>query len=100
MTAFPEQFERDTGCTESDWLRWLPGACGPHLLSLPDRGGAQVRIGERGQLRLNWRVMPARRIALVSLPRMLVHYQFSGLNAAERADFMRYFDLYMQRGGG
>ncbi|TXT33069.1 MAG: hypothetical protein FD135_5564, partial [Comamonadaceae bacterium] len=29
MQAFcPERFERDMGCTEADWLRWLPQAVG------------------------------------------------------------------------
>jgi hypothetical protein len=25
---YPECFEREMGCTEADWLRWLPQAVG------------------------------------------------------------------------
>jgi hypothetical protein len=54
----------------------------------------------RGQLRLRWEVLPPRRIALVQLPRMQVAFAFEDTTREERLAFMRYFDLYMQRGGG
>jgi hypothetical protein len=95
----PEQFERDTNGTESDWLRTLPGACGAHALSLPAPGEALVRI-EAGTLHLRWQLLPPHRIALVSLPHLLVRYRFEGLKPEQRERFMKYFDLYMQRGGG
>jgi hypothetical protein len=95
-----ESFERDTGGTEADWLRTLPGACGAHPLSLADgQQQAQVRIAT-GTLHLQWQVLPPRRIALVSLPRMLVCYRFDGVAPLARQQFMKYFDLFMQRGGG
>lgn len=97
---WPERFSRDTNGTEADWLYRLPGACGTHALALDGNGrSARVRIGA-GELALRWEVLPPRRIALVSLPRLLVHYHFSGLDAGAKAAFMRYFDLFMQRGGG
>ena len=92
-------FERDTNGTEADWLRWLPAACGAHPLSQPAPGRAVVRIGA-GRLLLHWQALPPRRIALVQLPRLAVHYQFEQLDEAERRRFMRHFDLVMQRGGG
>lgn len=94
-----ERFERDTGGTEAEWLLRLPGACGPHGLMLHHPGQAQVNIGA-GRLFLSWQPLPERRIALVRLPRLSVHYRFEGLEPAERSAFMRYFDLFMQRGGG
>lgn len=99
MTDCPEAFERDTGGTEAEWLRTLPGACGRHPLSLPAPGRAIISI-EPGRLCLHWEVLPPRRIALISLPRMRVVYRFEGVGAAQRAAFMRSFDLHLQRGGG
>lgn len=100
IASIPDQFERDTNGTVADWLRWLPGACGTHRLTwLPDNR-ARVEVGLQGQLELGWEVLPARRIALVCLPRLRVSYRFVGVSAEARRDFMRHFDLYMQRGGG
>ena len=96
---FPDCFERDQGITEADWLRCLPGAVREHALSLPAPGQADVRIGT-GSLQLRWQVLPPRRIALMSVPRLGVSYRFDGVDADTRREFMRYFDLYTQRGGG
>lgn len=92
-------FEREQGCTETEWLRWLPGAARDHALSLPAPGRALVAIGA-GRLHLQWTVLPERRIALVRMPRLAVRFAFEGVDADARTEFMRYFDLYMQRGGG
>ena len=56
--------------------------------------------GSHGQLSIQWQTLAPRQIALMRLPRLLVHFQFDGLNDAQRYAFMRRFDLYMQRGGG
>jgi hypothetical protein len=93
-----ERFEREYGCTETEWLRWLPGAVRGQPLSLTT-GQAQVVIAG-GQLRLGWTVLQPRQIAMICMPRMAVTFAFDAVHAAARADFMRYFDLYMQRGGG
>jgi hypothetical protein len=95
----PCSFEREHGCTEAEWLRCLPGAVGQHALAHPTPGAALVRIGA-GSLHLRWTELPPRGIALVSLPRLAVRYTFAEVDAPARAEFMRYFDLYMQRGGG
>ena len=92
------RFEREYGCTETEWLRWLPGAVRDRALNLTP-GQAQVAIGN-GQLQLRWTVLPPRQIAMVRLPRMAVTFVFIGVGNEARADFMRYFDLYLQRGGG
>jgi hypothetical protein len=93
-----DRFERDYGCTEDDWRRWLPGA----VREQPLRGGdgcAEVDIGS-GRLHLRWTPMPPRRIALIAMPVLHVDFHFDGVDAPARQHFMRYFDLYMQRGGG
>jgi hypothetical protein len=98
QAEYPADFNREQGCTEADWLRWLPGAVRARSLAL-GAGQARVAIGD-GALTLRWQVLPERRIALVRLPRLAMHYRFEGVDEAERRAFMRYFDLYMQRGGG
>lgn len=94
-----EHFEREHGCTEAEWRGWLPGAVRDHALALGAAAEARVQI-DSGVLHMTWQPLPPRRIALVVLPRLQVAYRFSGVPPAARQAFMRYFDLYMQRGGG
>ena len=104
MQAFYEaKFSREMGCTEVEWLGWLPAAMGQH--SWQRRGcTASVEIkncnGSVGFMQVTWQEAAPRQIALMRIPRLLVHFQFDGLTDAQRYTFMRRFDLYMQRGGG
>ena len=98
QSFYPERFDREMACTESDWLRWLPAAVGELHWKLQTQS-AGVRIGE-GALGLKWQVMPARVIGQVSLPVLAVSFRFAGVDDAQRHAFMTRFDLYMQRGGG
>jgi len=95
---YPPAFERDMSCTEAEWLSWLPGAVRDQALTL-GAAQAQVAIGD-GQLRLDWQPLPPRQIALMRLPRLGVRFRFDSVEDGQRQTFMRYFDLYMQRGGG
>jgi hypothetical protein len=96
----PEAFAREMGCTEAEWLHWLPGATQPHTLQLLPEGAASVSLVAGGRLHLQWQALPPRRIALVVLPRLAVQFRFEGADAAARTAFLRRFDLYTQRGGG
>lgn len=99
MQAFyPAQFEREAGCTEAEWLMWLPAALGDRPARLGE-GRAEVAI-DGGTLELRWHALPSRRIALVTLPRLAVSFRFENVGDAARHAFMKRFDLYMQRGGG
>ena len=98
QSFYAERFERDMGCTEADWLRWLPDAIGDPVWKLQTHR-AGVRIGD-GALGLNWRVAEPRVVALVRLPRLIVNFRFAGLDDAQRYTFMKRFDLFMHRGGG
>ncbi len=99
MQAFyPAVFEREAGCTDAEWLGWLPGALGDVAANL-STGRADVRFAD-GSLQLTWEPLPPRQIALVRLPRLRVRFCFEGLSDERRYTFMRRFDLYMQRGGG
>lgn len=96
--AYPESFEREMGCTEAEWLMWLPAAMGAVAWRRED-SGAKADLAP-GQLAIDWRVGEPRVIALVRLPRLHVRFCFDGVDTAARHAFMKRFDLYMQRGGG
>ncbi|MDP2263108.1 MAG: hypothetical protein Q8K24_08120 [Hydrogenophaga sp.] len=98
QSSYAESFERDMGCTEAEWLGWLPAAIGTCPWTL-DGASATVEIGG-GALQLRWQAMPPRVIALMRMPVLRVGFAFSGLDEAQRYAFMKRFDLYMQRGGG
>jgi hypothetical protein len=93
------EFAREHGCTEAEWRGWLPGAAGPHPLTLGPAPQARVELAP-GRLELAWEPLPPRRIALITLPRLRVHYRFVGVAPERRLAFMRHFDLFLQRGGG
>ena len=94
-----EDFEREYGCTTTEWLRWLPGAVRDCGLQFEAATAATVTLPS-GSLGLNWQVLEPRRIALITMPRLRVRFAFSSTTPEQRQTFLRYFDLYMQRGGG
>jgi hypothetical protein len=97
--SYTDAFEREHGCTVDEWRMWLPGAVGDAPLVFDGIHSARVRIGD-GSLQLRWQALAPRQIALVRIARLLVSYRFDHIADAERARFMRRFDLFMQRGGG
>jgi hypothetical protein len=98
QSAYAESFAREMGCTEAEWLMWLPAAIGVHEWC---REGPEVRISvDGGQLTLRWRAGAPRQIASIRVPRLHVDFAFAGVDEKMRLTFMRRFDLYMQRGGG
>jgi hypothetical protein len=98
QSAYAVRFEREMGCTEQEWLMWLPAAIGGCEWRL-GASQAHVNIGP-GTLTLAWRTGDPRVIALMRMPRLHVSFHFEGLDAQQRLAFMKRFDLYMQRGGG
>ncbi len=95
---YPASFEREMGCTEAEWLGWLPRACGGAALEVAS--GHAIVLLPGGCATLDWRVLEPRRIALVVLPRLSVRFDFDGVDESERQRFMHHFDLATQRGGG
>jgi hypothetical protein len=98
QSAYAERFEREMGCTEAEWLMWLPAAIGDHTWQR--NGGSGTVVINSGTLTIDWRAGEPRVIAQVRLPRLHVSFRFEGLDAGQRLSFMKRFDLYMQRGGG
>lgn len=99
QSSYDERFERDMGCTEAEWLRWLPAAVGEGRAWRMEGTSALVQFAP-GSLQLRWQVMPPRVIALMRMPVLRVGFVFEDLDTAQRHAFMKRFDLYMQRGGG
>lgn len=95
---YPADFRREMGCTEAELLMWLPGAVNGRAVTRMPRS-AEIAI-DAGRLELAWRELPPRQIALLRMPRLAISFHFEGVGEAQRQDFMRYFDLYTQRGGG
>lgn len=86
------------GCTEAEWLGWLPAALGEHDWQ---RDGARVEVCiAQGSLRIAWQPAPPRVLGSARIPRLLARFSFAGLDERQRYTFMKRFDLYMQRGGG
>jgi hypothetical protein len=97
---YPAHFTREQGFTDAAWLSCLPGAVRGRTWRLVGPGQAEVEL-DGGHLSLRWYTLEPRRIALVRLPRLSVSYHFdAAVSEATRVGFMKYFDLYMQRGGG
>jgi hypothetical protein len=103
QSQYDASFAREMGCTEAEWLGWLPAAIGDHPWQ---REGQGVRIALSSEsvptscLRIRWTQADDRVIALARIPRLLVQFDFTATEAAARYQFMRRFDLYMHRGGG
>ena len=86
------------GCTEAEWLGWLPAALGNNRWQR-DGASAQVAI-HSGSLRIAWQPASPRSLGQVRIPRLLVRFVFADVDERQRHTFMKRFDLYMQRGGG
>ena len=98
QSRYPACFERDMGCTEREWLGWLPAAMGE--VSWQRQATRVTAPLSTGQLQIEWRVCEPRAIALMRIPRLWVRFEFEEVGEDERHRFMKRFDLYMQRGGG
>jgi hypothetical protein len=98
QSHYAERFERDMGCSEAEWLGWLPAALGNNAWQ---RDGSSVQLAiHTGSLQIHWKQAEPRLLGQARIPRLLVRFAFAGLDEAQRYRFMKRFDLYMQRGGG
>ena len=93
---------REMGCTLAEFSRWLPGATrNAPLVSAPDGSGMRLQLQvESGTVEIDLQPQPPRRIALLTLPVLLVTFRFLELEQAQRLRFLTYFDHYTRRGGG
>jgi hypothetical protein len=96
---YTNRFDREQGYTAPDWSRCLVGAVRDQPMQWLGDSAVQVSVGA-GHLHLAWQQLPDRQIALMRMARLAVSYRFEGVSDTDRHTFMRYFDLFMQRGGG
>lgn len=98
QSHYPFAFEREMGCTADELRAWLPGASGGCPLAWRAQG-ADIALGG-GCVSIDWKALEPRRIALITLPRLHVRFVARDVDVTAWQRFMRYFDLYTQRGGG
>lgn len=93
-----ERFSKEMGVSHSDFFRLLPRAMG----DTPFRVKGMSVTGElsAGTVSISVGEEKLRRIALMAIPYAEVTFSFDGVADDERTEFMRYFDLRFQRGGG
>ena len=76
----------------------MPGALGTaDFESGPDSVALPF---DAGRVSIHYQTLEPRRIALISLPRLLVTMRFVGLSREQAMLFLKRFDLYTLRGGG
>lgn len=96
----PARFEQVMGCTDADLMRSLPVALPGATVAADAAAGAVEAVFTDGTLRLNWRTLPPRKIALLEIPRLQVQFEYTGMAPERRREVQRRFDLATQRGGG
>jgi hypothetical protein len=100
LTQNAEEFalHREMGCTRDEFVRWLPGAT-RHAPMQINGDKAVVHAGQ-ATVEISFMQTAPRTIALVSTPVLRVSFRFSGAGTGAYREFMTYFDLYTNRGGG
>jgi len=90
--------QREMGCTRAEFMAWLPGATRRAPLQI--EGDRITVITHGGCVEISLQERPPRRLVSMELPVLAVSFSFRGLDELTRDDFLAYFDLYTQRGGG
>lgn len=96
----PENFERIMGCTASELVSWLPRALPTATLTIDADTASCTAVLPDGALKLRWSALPDARIALLTIPRLSVNFEYSTLSPELRYSVQRRFDLGTHRGGG
>lgn len=99
-TFVPKEFERVMGCTAADLLSWLPGALPSADLTVNAEHANCTAVLIDGVLKMRWSPLPDARIALLTIPRLSVFFEYAGFSDERRYTVQRRFDLGTQRGGG
>lgn len=96
----PENFERIMGCTACELVSWLPRALPTATLTMDANAASCTAALPDGALKLSWSALPDARIALLTIPRLSVSFEYSALSPEMRYTVQRCFDLRTHRGGG
>jgi len=92
------EFTREMGFTREEFMRILPAATAGRALKTHNNE-IEVTVN-RGSLTITLGEQRVRKIASLALPYLTVGFTFKNLVESEVSDFMDYFDLRYQRGGG
>lgn len=92
------KFSREMGFTRDEFFRLLPNALNGRAHQL-DAAGVSVNAAP-GSVRIDVGEQQYRHIASISMPYVKVDFEFTDFNDTDQFEFMRYFDLRYQRGGG
>ena len=91
-------FEREMGFKESEFLRIFPVAINGAKHSID---GRRIHVEMNpGELFVEIGAQQYRKIASISLPYLKVSFSFKGCSQQQIDEFITYFDLRYQRGGG
>lgn len=93
-----KKFSREMGFTREEFFGLLPAAVNGRSFQ-SDVGGVTVDVPP-GTVRIDVGEQQLRKIASFSLPYVEVDFEFRNLSSDEIKEFIRYFDLRYQRGGG
>ena len=93
-----EYFSKEMGVSHADFFRLLPRAMGD--VSFEVEGKTVTAELPGGSLTIVIGTEQVRRIALMAIPYAEVSFTFEGVAEDVRTEFMKYFDLRFQRGGG
>lgn len=88
------------GCTAAELQGWLPRALPGASLAIDARAGTCKATWMEGSLQLSWEPRPSRRIALLEIPCLAVHFDYSGFSDEARYRVQHRFDLETHRDGG
>ena len=96
------QLKREMGCSREDLVRWLPQALGElYLAANVSLDGQKVLQSERPLVQIAGLSHPSRKIALLHIPVMELHFSFAqSLSNRQIEEAINRFDLYTRRGGG
>lgn len=102
MKAEVRELVREMGCTEADFMRWLPGATrDAPATRFTTADGSLIRVDtDGGTVEIQLRPLPPRRLGGIALPVLEVRFHFLGLDPEQVESFLAWFDHYTRRGGG
>jgi len=89
---------REMGFDRDEFFRLLPNALNnrPHRV---DATGVSVEV-DGASVRIDVGAQQFRHIASITMPYVKVDFEFKNFSDVQREEFLRYFDLRYQRGGG
>jgi len=93
-----KEFSREMGFAREEFFSFLPAALNGRTFQR-DAKGVSFEL-HQGTGRIDVGEQQTRKIASFALPFVKVDFKFENLSEEEFEEFMRFFDLRYQRGGG